>query len=131
MERKEPEDIRKFGLLFGLIGAILAGISYYRNGSGWIWMAGAAAFFVLTGLFGQPLLRPLYSVWMKFAYALGWVNTRLLLGVFYFLIVTPIGVTMRLLRKDLLSTTLDRSAKSYWIRRKKTAFDQGRTEKQF
>lgn len=97
----------------------------------WSWFGLAGAFFLLAGLFVQSILRPVYIGWMKFAFILGWVNTRILLGVFFYLIITPIGVVMRLAGKDLLDRKIDRSAKSYWKKRDRTAFDPKRMEQQF
>ncbi len=88
-------------------------------------------FFLVTGLFGYPVLRPLYLGWMKFAFVLGWLNTRLLLGVFFYLVITPTGLLLRILRKDLLDQRVDRSAKSYWKLREVKPFDPKQCERLF
>ena len=63
------------------------------------------------------LLKPIYKIWMGLAFCLGWVNTRIILMLVYYLVVTPIGLMMRLLRKDILSLRLDKAARTYWLRR--------------
>jgi hypothetical protein len=68
---------------------------------------------------------------MKFAFALAWVNTRLILGVFFYLVLTPSGLVMRLLGKDPLRRRIERSAKSYWIRKEPVLFDKSRYENLF
>lgn len=73
----------------------------------------------------------LYRGWMKFAYALGWVNTRILLTLFFFLIITPVAVAMRLLGKDILSQRLDPGAETYWIPKEQPAFDPQSYLRQF
>jgi hypothetical protein len=68
---------------------------------------------------------------MKFAFALGWFNTRLFLGIVFYLIITPVGLVMRILRKDPLRLKFDRSAASYWTIRESKPVDQKRYERLF
>ncbi len=85
----------------------------------------------LGGYGAYPLIRPVYLGWMKFAFVLGWINTRILLGLFFYLVVTPIGLGMRLFGKDLLDEKIERSQASYWQKRVKTEFDPARSERLF
>lgn len=126
-----PARVRKFGFLFGVIGALATGYFLYKGSGVWVWTAGAAVFFVLTGLALQPALKPLYVAWMAFAFVLGWINTRLLLGVFFYLVLTPIGLALRLTGKDLLDKKIDRGAETYWKKREKTDFEASRYERLF
>jgi hypothetical protein len=125
------EEVRKFGLLFAGICVLIGAYTIYRGHSTWPWFAGGALFFFATGLIGYPILRPIYIGWMKFAFVLGWINTRLILGIFFFLILTPIGVIMRIFGKDLLDERLDKNAKSYWLKREPAPFDRARCERLF
>ncbi|MFQ5913810.1 MAG: SxtJ family membrane protein [Nitrospinota bacterium] len=68
---------------------------------------------------------------MIFARAVGWVNTRILLVIFFFLVITPTAVVARLFGKDLLSQRLDPDAESYWIPRKAEPFDPKSYLRQF
>jgi hypothetical protein len=97
----------------------------------WPYLIGGAVFFLFTAFVGQPILRPLYVGWMKFAFVLGWVNTRILLGLFFYLILTPIGLVLRLTGKDLLGLTIDRHATSYWVKRERKPFDPESAKQQF
>jgi len=111
------EEIRKFGILFAVLSA-LVGVFMLWKGSRDMWIPfGLAMVFLLTGLLIPSVLRPFYVAWMRFAFILAWVNTRLLLSVFYFLILTPIGYVMRVLGKDALGRKMDRSAATYWVKR--------------
>ena len=125
------KEVRKFGVMFAVICIAVAGYQIYRQSHLWPWFAGGAAFFLGTGLFGYPLLRPVYIGWMNFAFVLGWINTRVLLGVFFYLIITPIGLAMRLFRRDILDQKIDPSAKSYWRKRHRVAVDLSRYERLF
>ena len=123
--------VRNFGFLFGALCLALSAYYYFKGGPAWPWLLALAAAFVLAGLFASPVLRPLYVAWMLFAFVLGWINTRILLGVFFYVVMTPVGVVLRLTGKDLLDRRLDRSAKSYWIRRGGEPFDRSRYERLF
>lgn len=73
----------------------------------------------------------LYRGWMKFAHALGWVNTRILLSLFFFLIITPVAVAMRLLGKDILDQRLDPGTETYWIPKQQPPFEPQSYLRQF
>jgi hypothetical protein len=123
--------VRSFGLLFSAITLGVAAFSYFKGGHAWPWFAGGSGFFLVSGLFLRPVLRPLYVLWMRFAAILGWVNTRLILGIFFYGILTPIGWILRLQGKDPLTRKLDRSAKSYWVKTKPEPFTPKKYERLF
>ncbi len=121
--------VRKFGLLFGALSVLVGAYMLYRGHGTWVWALGAAVFFWVTGLVGYPVLKPVYIGWMKFAYVLGWINTRLFLGLFFYLILTPMGLLLRLLGKDLLDEKIDKNAATYW--KKREPVDPSRYERLF
>jgi hypothetical protein len=122
-------EVRKFGLMFSAICLAVAGYSAYRGGAAWPWFLGGGALFLAGGLFVRSLLKHVYVAWMKFAFVLGWVNTRLILGIFFYGVLTPIGVIMRLSGWDPLTRKLDRSAQSYWVKRQHETFDPKKYER--
>ncbi len=124
-------NVRKFGFLFGGISLALAAYMIVRGNGAWVWAVAAAAAFAAGGAAGYPLLKPAYTVWMLFAFALGWINTRVILGVFFYLVMTPLGIILRLTGKDLLDESIDKNAATYWIKRERSAFDRKRLERLF
>ena len=116
-------ELRKFGLLFGIIGAVAGTYLAWKGSPFWPWVLGAAGCFALTGVVAPRLLRPIYAGWMKLAFVLAWINTRLLLGLFFYLVMTPIGLILRVMGKDLLDEGIDRAASSYWVRREAAPFN--------
>ncbi|MBI4536071.1 MAG: hypothetical protein HY708_07315 [Ignavibacteriae bacterium] len=125
------KEVRKFGIMFAVICAIIGGYLLYKGADAWRWLAVGSAFFLGTGLVGYPLLKPIYIGWMKFAFVLGWVNTRILLGLFFYLVLTSVGLVLRLLGKDLLNLKFDRSSTTYWVKKERAAFDPKRYERLF
>jgi hypothetical protein len=115
------DEVRKFGILFAVVLTAVAVYCRYLEKEYWHWFLVGAGAFLLTGHIASPLLRPLYLGWMKFAFLLGWINTRILLGIFFYIVLTPIGVVLRLTGKDLLDRKIDRKAASYWKKRDGTA----------
>ena len=73
----------------------------------------------------------LYRGWMAFAKALGFVNTRILLGLFFYLCMTPLGFLLCLLGKDLLRLRLNPGVNTYWIPKAREPFDPERYKRQF
>ena len=110
------KDLRSFGVTIGIIVLIIAGLLLYKeNESSQIFLYIAGAFFGL-GLLIPIILKPIYIIWMVFAVILGWIMTRVILSLLFYIIMTPIGVVMRILGNDLLG--LNKSNKeSYWNNR--------------
>lgn len=77
------------------------------------------------------LLKSLYSLWMKFALILSWINTRLILIILFYLIFTPIGLVLRILGKDLLDRKINKISKSYWRKKEENKFGLAAYQKQF
>ncbi len=125
-----PKEIRKFGLMFGGICAAVAGFMLYKENGHWPWFGGGCIFFFAAGLGGHSVLRPIYTGWMKFAFVLGWINTRILLGMFFYLILTPTGLLMRVFGSDLLDEKMEPEVTSYWKKRT-TPVDPKSMERQF
>ena len=127
----DTKDARKFGKTFSAVFFVISMIALWKGSGSWGWFLAAAAGFLVVGVAAPRLLGPLYWAWMKFAFALGWFNTRLFLGIVFYLIITPVGLVMRILRKDALRLKFDRAASSYWIPRESKPIDPKRYERLF
>jgi hypothetical protein len=125
------KNVRNFGFLFGGIFAAASLYMAYRGNGAWIWAAAGALLFGAGGALAYPLMKTVYTAWMLFAFALGWINTRVLLGAFFYIVITPIGLFLRMRGKDLLDERIDRGSSSYWIKRERKPFDRKRLERMF
>lgn len=108
-------ELRKFGLMmagvlslgFGLLFPLLSGNAI----SAIFWEIGF--FFLLLGWFKPLWLKPIYQLWMKIGHGLGWINTRIILGITFFALITPIGLIMRFFKQDPMNKCYDPNAISY------------------
>jgi hypothetical protein len=116
-EQVKGSSDRAFGLTFAVVFAALAGISAWRGGPSWPYTLGASAVFAVAALAVPGLLAPLNRMWLQFGLLLHKVTTPLILGLMFYLVVTPTALILRLLGKDLLHLNGDDEAASYWIER--------------
>ena len=130
------EAVRKTGKAFLIAGSVIAAFLFLSHSgwwsmnweqgfetNGWKWFLGSGIVLFVLSRVAYPIMKPIHIGWMKFAFLLGWFNTRLLLGIFFYLIITPIGLLMRLFGKDFLDEKIDKSAKSHWNKRDLSKFD--------
>jgi hypothetical protein len=124
-------DLRRFGFTVAIPLALLAAVGAWRGHTILpALLGGLAAILGGLALLAPELLLPVEKVWMAGAHALGWFNTRVLLGVVYFLVMTPTGALMRMLGRDPLDRRL-RDRPSYWIERKRYTDPKGSMERRF
>ena len=124
-------ELRKFGLTVGIALGIFGGLFLWR-GKGYydilFYIAGA---FILLALALPIVLKPIQKVWMTIAIILGWVMTRVILCILFYVIVTPIGLIARLFGKEFLDMKFDETAETYWVRKESPRRDKSDYERQF
>tara|TARA_B100000035_G_C20906012_1_gene511673 strand:- start:409 stop:798 length:390 start_codon:yes stop_codon:yes gene_type:complete len=105
---------RSFGVVFFIVFLIISLYPLIYNDSARIWSLFISAIFLVLGLMNSKLLNPLNKIWFKFGLFLGKIISPVVMGVIFFCIVTPIGLLMKLLKKDLLNLKFNKN-NSYWI----------------
>ena len=112
---KTQDDLKKFGLTVGIVFILIATLALYRHrlplGSV---LLSAGALLVTCGLLRPLLLKRTHWAWMKLASVLAYVNTRIILGLVFFVIFAPVGVLLRIFGQDPLDRGIDKNANSYW-----------------
>lgn len=108
---------RNFGLVFFIVFLIISiwPLTYeepVRN-----WSAIISSVFLILGLMNSKLLSPLNKLWFKFGMILGAIVAPVVMGAVFFLVITPIGLVMKIMGKDLLNKKYDTRKKTYWIKR--------------
>ena len=110
---------RSFGLVFFFI-FILIGLWPLKNGEDLrIYFNLVSVIFLILGLINSNFLTPLNKLWFKFGILIGSIMAPIVMGVVFFLVVTPTGLIMKALGKKMLDNKFDKNKKSYWINREK------------
>ena len=105
---------RSFGIVFFVV-FLLIGLYPLINADGIrVWSIIISLVFLILGLTNSKILNPLNKLWFKFGIFLGKIISPLVMGIIFFLVVTPIGILMKLLKKDLLNLKFN-NKETYWI----------------
>ncbi|MBM3565043.1 MAG: hypothetical protein FJX42_02895 [Alphaproteobacteria bacterium] len=117
-----PDDVkagseRAFGIVFAVVFALIGLWPLPATGGVRTWALIVAALFLAAAFLAPNVLKPLNRLWFLFGMLLHRIVSPLVMGLLFFLTVTPIALIMRLLGKDPLRLQFDRTAKSYWIKR--------------
>ena len=125
------KELRQFGITIAVVLGFLSSWFLWRGKDGGYLLLIISIVFLALGLFLPNLLKPLQKLWMTLAVLIGWLMTRVILIVLFYLVVTPIGVLARICGKDFLNRKFNKAAKSYWIPKKGTTPDKKSYENQF
>jgi len=105
---------RSFGIVFFIVFLLIAIYPLINNEGLRIWSIIIAIFFLILGLINSKVLTPFNKLWFKFGLLLGKIISPIIMGIIFFLVVTPIAFIMRTIGKDLLNLKFNKN-KSYWI----------------
>ena len=93
-------------------------------------LGGGLALLILSFV-AYPIMKPIHIAWMTLAFVMGWFMTRVILSIFFYLILTPMSVVMRLFGKDFIDEKMEPQRASYWKKRDLSKFDPKHIEKTF
>ena len=110
----ESSSNKSFGLVFFTVFLVIAIYPILKNGDIRIWSLIISIIFLILGLINSKILTPLNKIWFKLGLFLGKIVSPLIMGFIFFVVVTPIGLLMKIFKKDLLSLKFN-NKKSYWI----------------
>ena len=105
---------KSFGIVFFIVFLLIAIYPLINNGDLRMWALVIAIIFFILGLINSKVLTPLNKLWFKFGLLLGKIVSPLIMGIIFFLVVTPTALIMRIIGKDLLNLRFN-NKKSYWI----------------
>ncbi len=115
-KRSEAQEAKRFGVILAILLAALGGWMFFKQrptGSLIAWSGGGLAL-VLSLLLGALWIR-LFRLWMKFAEVLSWVMTRVILSTFFYIVLTPLALVMRLFGKRPLDLNFKDGKPTYWV----------------
>ncbi|MFP4549013.1 MAG: SxtJ family membrane protein [Fidelibacterota bacterium] len=128
---RDKKEFRKFGITIGVFLMIVGAFLFFRTFEHAMTVGLIGVAFLLLGVLLPKILRPFYIAWMSLASMLGFVMTRVILSLVFYLIFTPVGLMLRLLRKDLLNRKIEPDQPSYWELRPEKEYDPKSSEKQY
>jgi uncharacterized membrane protein (UPF0136 family) len=129
-EELSRRTITQFALIVSGALLVIAAVQMRRGASQtvWITLIAIAAVLLLLAAVAPKLLRPVYRGWMRLGEVLAWINTRIILTLVFFLVVTPIGLVMRLFGRSPIATA---KRDSYWTDVEPHSYGDRHVEKQF
>ena len=117
---KSQSSNRSFGILFFIVFLILS-LWPLKNGNNLnLYFLITSGIFLILGALNSKLLSPLNKAWIKFGEILGLIIAPIVMGLVYFVILTPVSLIVRLFGKDLLGLKFIKENETYWIKREKS-----------
>ncbi|MFA3783701.1 SxtJ family membrane protein [Melioribacteraceae bacterium 4301-Me] len=129
--KSDKKELRKFGITIGLVFTLIGLFLYFNDKSAFSYFLIGGVLFIIAGIFFSVVLKPLQVVWMILAVIMGFIMTRVILSILFYIVLTPIGFFMKIIGKDLLNEKINRNTHSYWNKREITEYKKEFTERQF
>ena len=115
MERKiKISSNRSFGIVFFIVFFLISVYPLLKNGSIYYWSLIISLIFLILGLLNSKILSPLNLIWFKFGILIGKIISPIIMGIIFFLIVSPISILLKIFRKDVLQLKYH-NKKTYWV----------------
>ena len=105
---------RSFGIVFFVVFLLISIYPFLKDGDIRLWSLIISIIFLFLGLLNSNLLSPLNKLWFRFGLFLGKIISPIIMGIIFFLVVTPIAIIMRLFKKDILNLKFKEN-NTYWI----------------
>lgn len=129
--KSTKEELKKFGITVGIALGLLGAFFLWKERWFYHYFLAASVSFIIFGAALPSILMPVQKTWMAFAIVMGFLMTRLILTLLFYLVVTPVALIAKLVRKDFLDMRIDREAQSYWRPRIKKIPDKATYERQY
>ena len=121
--KSEKNDLLKFGIIVGIVLLIIAGLLLWKEKESFQLFLAIGIVLLVTGIFIPFTLKSVYWGWMVFSTILSWFMTRVILSLLFYVILSPIGLILRLFGKQFLDLKQNHSQQSYWNMRTADTFD--------
>ncbi len=125
------KELRKFGITVGLVLVFVSLLLFYFDINIYQYFSIPGGLLIIFGIIVPRVLKPIQIGWMTLAVLLGFIMSRVILTILFYLIVTPIGLLTKIFKKDFLDLRISKSQKSYWNYREKKEYTPVDTERQF
>jgi len=129
--KSTPAELKKFGLTIGSLLSLIGIVLIILDGKQTVVFCGLGLLFIFLALVLPKALKWIHKIWMGFSIILGFFSTRIILGLLFYFVITPIRILYKLSGKKFLDLRINRSAATYWQKRPQQTFDKTQYEKQF
>jgi len=129
--KSTKNELRKFAYSVGGVLILIGTLFYFLGNTSYIYFVSIGILLAVLGLSLPEVLIPLQKTWMSISILLGFVMTRVILSILFYIVITPVGFVARLFGKDFLDEKIDKSKGSYWNYREQKDYDKTSTEQQF
>lgn len=127
----DKSDWRKFGITMGIILAVMGFYLLWKGKNYVEYIFSLAAAFFILGLVIPSALKFVYKAWIVMSVIMGFIMTRVIMVIIFYMIVTPVGFVASIIGKNFLDVKIDKTAKSYWIVREIVRKEKSDYERQF
>ncbi len=128
---RSDEAVKKTGLTVGVVLIFISLLLWYLGKTSFIYFSIIGGLFVILATIAIPVLRPFHKLWMMLALAMGFVMSRVILTLLYYLILTPIGLLAKIVGKKFMPLGFDKNTTTYWEKREITTKQQIDYDRQF
>jgi hypothetical protein len=129
--KETTKDLRTFGLTVGTVLLFIAALLFNFDKPSWVYFGAVGLYLFLNGLFFPRTLKPFNKLWMSLAIMLGFVMSRVILTILFYIILTPVSIIAKIFGKKFMPLKYDTSAKTYWEKRSVIQKKQIDYERQF
>jgi Saxitoxin biosynthesis operon protein SxtJ len=111
---KTNKDLRKFGITVSIPLLLIGSYLWWKDSGASLYLLSAGGALLVLGLLAPSTLKYVEIAWMKFAAVMSFIMTRVILTIAFVFVITPFGILLRLMGKDLLELKIDKTRASYW-----------------
>ncbi len=125
------KSVKKTGITVGVVLILISFILWWLGKNSFVYFSFAGGIFIILSYIAIPLLSPFHKLWIGLSLVLGFVMSRIILTILFYLVVTPIGLLAKLVGKKFMPLGFDKNAETYWEKRDKTVKEKIDYERQF
>ncbi len=125
------EAVKKTGLTVGVVLILISMLLWYFGKTTFVYFSSFGGLLVIFSFIAIPVLRPFHKLWMMFALMMGFVMSRVILTLLFYIVLTPIGLIAKLVGKKFMPLGFDKKASTYWEKRENLVKQQIDYDRQF
>lgn len=128
---KSDEAVKKTGITVGIVLILISLLLWYLGKTSFVYFSTIGGLLIILSFIAIPVVRPFHKLWMLLALSMGFVMSRVILTMLFYIVITPIGLFAKIIGKKFMPLRFDRNAKTYWEIRENTVKQQIDYDRQF